>query len=126
MKVWEETWDECDGVVSIEQKHERDFALAGIELPDRFDWEQGSNVGAFGDMGGASPFNPSADDVARARLAAAAPEMARVLLSLEWRAADERALMCCESCGGVREVDGGKGHVADCALVAVLRKAGVR
>ena len=59
-------------------------------------------------------------DEARARLAAAAPEMARALLAVE------RSCGTC-ICGaddryGSKDIE----HFDDCALVAALRKAGVR
>lgn len=69
-------------------------------------------------------------------LIAAAPDMARVLLAIEWAgragpAGDIRA--ACPSCGADRsEMYDGRGpvvvvdHDADCALDAALRKAGVR
>jgi hypothetical protein len=57
---------------------------------------------------------------AHARLASAAPDMARVLLSVEWDGnADEDI---CPSCYQHEAM----GHAADCALDAALHKAGVR
>jgi hypothetical protein len=66
---------------------------------------------------------PTSDEVGK--LAAAAPEMARLLLSLEWAdghwSVNHRGGGCL-SCGSARD----EGHREDCRLVAVLRKAGVR
>lgn len=60
----------------------------------------------------------------RARLAAAAPEMARLLLEIEFHSqeGDEGHLpSACPICDGYEY----RGHKPDCRLVAVLRKAGV-
>jgi hypothetical protein len=84
------------------------------------------------------------DELARARLASAAPEMARTLLALEWINEDIYGPFC-PSCNAVRynewrelsmsdaemwehirRVPGDNDHHADCALDAALRKAGVR
>jgi len=80
----------------------------------------------------------------RASLASAAPDMARVLLSLEWSGrldyVGDGGYNCCPSCGGVAPEDAGShdarhdvsrgrnvvGHRDDCAWDAALRKAGVR
>lgn len=75
---------------------------------------------------------------ARARLAAAAPAMARLLVDLEWGADicigyDNITALGCPSCGGLQHDPGTRadfdhhtvGHDPDCALVAVLRAAGV-
>ena len=56
------------------------------------------------------------EDIARARLAAAAPEMARLLL-----ASPPFSVADCAWCGISKNVD----HLPDCKLMAVLRKAGV-
>ena len=60
------------------------------------------------------PYGPPADTIARARLATAAPDMARVLLAIEWHHGE------CISCFVMH------GHAPDCALDAALRRAGVR
>ena len=61
-----------------------------------------------------SPF----DEVCtRVKLAAAAPEMARLLLDLEWMG--EPGGYRCPSCADYHR------HRPNCRLVAVLRKAGV-
>lgn len=57
----------------------------------------------------------------RMDLASAAPDMARVLLAIEWEQ-DTDAIHYCPSCRSERH----SGHRADCALDAALRKAGVR
>jgi len=58
------------------------------------------------------------DDADRARLAACAPEMARVLHEVEWHGEDGG----CPSCAAMRV----QGHFDGCRLEALLRKAGVR
>lgn len=82
--------------------------------------------------------------IARARLAAAAPEMARVLLAVEWQGCQDfvgdGGYRCCPTCRGVApgeerltdavdDVSRGRtvlGHRSDCTLDASLWKAGVR
>lgn len=67
------------------------------------------------------PANYSHDEgAARARLAAQAPAMARLLLKVEWviREGELRCTMC-----GWLKVEGE--HATDCELAAVLRAAGV-
>lgn len=61
-------------------------------------------------------------DSERAKLAAAAPEMATLLRDMEWSGDDERAGYYCPSCNGLQL----KGHRSDCRLEACLRKAGLR
>lgn len=104
MKPWEETWR----------------------------WNGLHPLDVFGPDGGDLLFEGAvirndSDGPERAKLAAAAPEMARLLLELEW--ADPRnhwsddganSNGCCV-CGEYKK----DGHKPDCALVAVLRKAGV-
>ena len=62
-------------------------------------------------------------NAAVATLAAAAPDLARALLAVEW--VDRN---WCIVCDGINpsDADGGQGHAPDCALAAALRKAGVR
>ncbi len=68
-----------------------------------------------------------AHNAARAKLAAAAPEMARMLALLEWCgpwSAEDGPT--CSRCRASRYYDGGAGeHRSDCAWVALMRKAGV-
>ncbi len=73
------------------------------------------------------------DDRPRAVLAAAAPEMARLLLTLEERQTYEETT--CATCDGPSAHNGARHpetliwhieHEPDCQWVAVLRKAGVR
>jgi len=64
------------------------------------------------------------EDIARARLASAAPDMARVLLELvDW---DMRGDGRCFYCGLGVPGEGPEKHKPDCALDAALRKAGCR
>lgn len=68
----------------------------------------------------------------RGQLAAAAPAMARLLLSLEW--AGDRGIDLCPACGNGKswlafdDQDGEPkgGHAPDCRWLAVMRAAGVR
>ncbi len=59
------------------------------------------------------------DDHARARLAAQAPAMARLLLEGQWNC-EERGDLC-QHCGRLKR----EGHAPDCDLAVVLRAAGV-
>jgi hypothetical protein len=61
------------------------------------------------------------ESLARARLAACAPEMARLLLSIEWD-----GVLGCPVCSSYPPLTGTAGHKQGCALAAVLRKAGVK
>lgn len=63
-------------------------------------------------------YAPDEEVEARAKLAAAAPEMARLLLELEY--VDGETWAFCPSCGSRDE------HASDCKLMAALRKAGVK
>lgn len=65
-------------------------------------------------------------DAQRAKLASAAPEMARVLLDIEWSARD--ATMCPSCNGDVAPAYAGAtfGHSLACELDAAIRKAGLR
>lgn len=120
MKPWEETWTtDGDGVIYAEPN------TPAARLPSRFAWEQATNFGAFGNLrepGGG--FNATDEDNARAELASAAPDMARVLLAIEWEGSDDFVLCpCCKSrAAGLPD----RQHAADCALDAALRKAGIR
>lgn len=65
------------------------------------------------------------DDPARARLASAAPLMARALLAVEWAyqvGVDGEGIYFCRWCEGFRD----EGHYPDCELDQALRAAGVR
>ncbi len=68
---------------------------------------------------------------ARMKLAACAPEMARMLLDLEAHTTHEETV--CASCGGPQRFEAAAAmgrpnfdHTSTCALDALLRKAGVR
>jgi hypothetical protein len=93
MKVWEETWEALDGwVVAQARDTNKNVALAA----DR-------RIGYEAD----------------AKLMAAAPDMARVLLAVEWGGLTDPCAHVCPACGRSE-------HTPDCALDAALRKAGVR
>lgn len=98
MKPWEETWTDQRFV---------------IELGDT-----GRRIGTFDDdlALGIEEADPNRDR-ARARLAAQAPAMARLLLDLAHHSDDD----CCLRC------DHGRGmpHADDCSIGVVLRAAGV-
>ncbi|AKV03211.1 hypothetical protein AKJ09_09874 [Labilithrix luteola] len=55
------------------------------------------------------------------KLAAAAPEMARVLLEYEWTDRDFNGARCCIACGQYMPK-----HHDGCAWDGALRKAGIR
>ena len=63
------------------------------------------------------PSGPIDERAARARLAAAAPDLARALLSVEWEDYSGR----CPWCSAIRGAD----HRADCERQSALKKAGV-
>jgi hypothetical protein len=73
----------------------------------------------------------SAGEHARSQLAAAAPEMARLLLDVQWTPTGYDHEPCCPVCTmskpRVQRDDANftHGHSKDCAFVAVLVKAGV-
>lgn len=94
--VWEETWAPGDGVLHTE----------------------GARIAVFEPV--ARPHEPISDtQQARARLAAAAPDLARALLVVEQHGYNDTGK--CPNCF----LWEGDGH-ADCALDVALRKAGVR
>lgn len=65
------------------------------------------------------------DEHSYLKLAACAPEALRMLLDLEWSGCPEGS---CPSCGQDERgrLTGQAGHVQDCALAALLVKAGLR
>lgn len=109
-KPWEEDWElrHEGAVVGVAGQEEKDIASA--------------------------PYGSEAPDLrARLRFLSAAPDMARLLLELEW-ADGERA--ACPICGGwmrradetrATTADGSRiGHERGCRLLAALTKAGIR
>lgn len=63
-------------------------------------------------------------DGERLVLAVAAPDMARVLLDIEWSGGDDGGY--CPACQGVEHHVSSPGHRPACTLDAALRKAGIR
>lgn len=98
MKPWEEEWTTKGHVDEVRT------------------WE----VGAFG----YARLQAKGEDYeVIARFASAAPDMARLLLEIEWTApGDVGAVNACPFCDRWQR----DGHAPDCALDAALRKAGVR
>lgn len=97
-KVWEETWvDDWNSDYGVSLKRDDGVAIGRIS--------------AGGPEG-----------VARARLAASAPDLVRVLLAVDFEGGDGGRSWC-PSCYGLSH---GEGHAPDCDLLAALRKAGVR
>lgn len=96
MKVWEEAWEYYapNGFAGFFAKH--------VGKQHRGSLFEGTD--------------DTEDERARARLAAAAPELARVLLAVEFDAHGG----FCPSCRGLGY------HKPECTLDAALRKAGVR
>lgn len=100
-KPWEETW------------HMTAMGGIGDAAGPPYGWIAGFV------QAGESALRPTDADKARARLAAAAPDLARALLELEWTGPE--ANLRCSSC----EASDIRGHYDECALAAALRKAGV-
>jgi hypothetical protein len=107
-KSWEETW-------------EAEKCCDANECCATYLSDDGTEIGRFSGIDD-KPFH-----TARAKLAAAAPEMARLLLELQNVSypAETYNIDGCPVCRG--RVDDGQHvhHEPDCRLVAVLRKAGV-
>lgn len=121
MKVWEETW-------RLDAEHP---TTSGAEIV----WEGSVGAGRSVQFGkecgptGESWHEANEQDVARARLASAAPDMARVLLEIEWQYRERSDPPQCPVCLGERPRDSKPwrgGHVEGCSLEAALIKAGVR
>lgn len=108
MKSWEENW-------RLEH-HDESGQYWYLSTP-------GSPIRVYG-------YEDEPEVKARARLASAAPEMARVLLAVEWMPHPETELRFCPSCDGEYPEDFPNcldaGHRPGCALDAALRKAGAR
>lgn len=125
-----ENWSACDGVIEVRAG----WDPVTETMPDqRFAWEQGINVGAFGDLSGASPFNAEGVDEERAICGRAAPEMVRTLLAIEWGGRRDRKReiqRCCPACGVWKRhkhdrVVQYQKHEAGCSLDAALTRAGL-
>lgn len=97
-KPHEETWE------ATKQGHVRD--VAGGDLLRGEAWE-------------------GPPDIERARLAAQAPAMARLLLKLEWSGLVFGDSKTCPDCYCSRPDGSFGGHAAECELASVLRAAGV-
>lgn len=111
-KPWEETWGWQAAHSSMQS--------GWVTTP------HGGSVGVF-----YKPGSSFEDAEARGRLAAAAPDMARVLLAIEWGVDRAEYGGACPSCDcfnpdGDAPLGYAKGHEPACALDAALRKAGVR
>ena len=112
MKVWEEDWtrdndSSCSWVLSSKSAPDYRGRFARFE-----DYED----------------EPGELQGARACLAAAAPELVRALLAVEWKGVEDYdPVAACPACGGHPPLGNLPGrHEPDCALDAALRKAGVR
>ncbi len=124
-KPWEETWHITDGNHDDQQD-----MIVEVSVAD----ENGTDIAWVG--GVAHPvlemtMMAAGNDYARAKLTAAAPDLVRALLAVEWVAQDgccgEMTLPQCPWCDGYegRVGFGHHGHTADCQRQAALRKAGV-
>ncbi len=115
MKPWEETWSAEDNVVTFD---------------DRGEHERHASEGVFGrfQSGAYDLIDSTERDNERARLAACAPDLVRVLLDVEWAGRNQWGIAVCPRCGGEEYFEGElrTGHLEYCALDAALRKAGVR
>lgn len=108
MKPWEERWFTKMKGAGVELLRERE---TGDDIPlIARSFEQAS-----GDM-----------QLARMNLAAAAPEMARALIAIEWDGGDVAGNSICPFCCADKYPEEGRNHKPDCALAAALRKAGIR
>jgi hypothetical protein len=103
MKPWEEPWKNEEWEADSD-----DLYVKGTE-PDGSDWIK---ISEWWWAKNRDPWQT------RLRLAAAAPEMARLLLELQW--SGDEARYRCPACEATAHPD----HAPDCRLVAVLRKAG--
>jgi hypothetical protein len=100
-------------------------------------WEEEWGVGGYGELTYREPdpslpkgevfipwsnvARPTQENLARVDFAAAAPDMARALLAIEWSGNEAGT-----ACPAHLHCDARTGHAIDCALDAALRKAGVR
>jgi len=91
----------------------------------RWDEEYGA---AYVETGGADD-TICVDDVAKAKLLAQAPAMARLLLEHQWAARDpyDETRAMCPACTGYQSATqkGAEGHDEGCPIFLVLRAAGV-
>ena len=97
-KPWEETWEATDMFYGSADVEHRGTAVMRTCGPDD------------------EPYH-----YPRARLAAAAPDLVRALLAVEWAYDDLVLEHMCAWCGARKTV----GHTHDCVRQAALRKAGV-
>lgn len=110
MKPWEEEWK------VVGQKPPGETVTYG---PWLIIDGRGARVGTVGD---------GCSEAHHARLVAAAPEMARLLLEAQYTPTGYDHMPCCPWCGMPENCDRTvwpTGHQTDCGFVAVLRKAGV-
>jgi hypothetical protein len=129
MPIWDEEWEARDQAVL--KRHED--STTELVLSAECDKERSH---------GPQRTEGYQDSAARARLAATAPAMARLLLELEWAAGGSwgpsgddstNTNFACALCEGTRGEwvarSGTKypaGHAPDCRWLAVMRAAGVR
>lgn len=93
------------------------------------DWRAGADsVSVF--IGDSEQMAGVGTSPAHTRLMAAAPDLVRALLAVEWLLDDDKLYSGCPACGGTKpgcsEWPNIEGHRSDCILDAALRKAGVR
>lgn len=113
IKVWEEKW--------LAKQDQQIDAWDLVEDDDYGDHNVLAHRGMF------ITNHDDGYDEARCKLAAAAPDMARVLLALEWSGMawdSSGGSLRCPSCRSQDVI--GKRHAPGCALDDALRKAGVR
>jgi hypothetical protein len=116
VKPIEETWiaDDCAGLY-----------LRTLTGEGRLDVENMPGLGEFWNADDMTP-EATAIDAARAKLAAEAPLMARMLLAKEW--SDDGT---CDECGGWEHPEASPsdevvGHRVDCAWLKLMRRLGER
>lgn len=117
-KPWEEAWSNERDALRLATGEP--FALISITNHDRDAYH--AVPGRDASLGAQIEAQQAAVR-ARARLAAAAPELTRALLAVEWSGRERyESWPACPVC----EAGEGGRHADDCALDAALRKAGVR
>lgn len=125
--VWEEEWstgtakDQWTDTIWDDSTYERVPVAGGVYIGEE-------QIGSFGEYDYGCPSDPGVTldvrevDSDRAKLASAAPDMARLLLKLE--CVDMDYMQACPLCWA--ELKHGEVHSGSCEWVRVMNKAGIR